>query len=34
MWRNTVNIEVFRAIADRETFRKGIVEIIWDDAFW
>ncbi|CAM1502670.1 Fc.00g074460.m01.CDS01 [Cosmosporella sp. VM-42] len=30
---NPRNIEVFRAIADHETWRKGIVEIIWDDAW-
>ncbi|KAF7542848.1 hypothetical protein G7Z17_g11221 [Cylindrodendrum hubeiense] len=30
---NPHNIEVFRAIADHETYSKGIVEIIWDDAW-
>jgi hypothetical protein len=29
---NPLNIEVFRAIADDDTFSHGIVEIIWDDA--
>lgn len=29
---NPRNLEVFRAIADHETFRKQIVEIIYDDA--
>lgn len=29
---NARNIEVFRAIANHETFRTGIFEIIWDDA--
>lgn len=29
---NSLNIEVFRSIADHEIFRHGIVEIIWDDA--
>lgn len=29
---NPRDVEVFRAIADHETFRKGIIEIIWDDA--
>ncbi|ETS77094.1 hypothetical protein PFICI_10968 [Pestalotiopsis fici W106-1] len=29
---NPLNIEVFRSIADHDTFRRGIVEIIWDDA--
>lgn len=29
---NPLNIQVFRSIADDETFRHGIVEIIWDDA--
>ena len=29
---NPLNIAVFRAIADSETFRHGIKEIIWDDA--
>lgn len=29
---NPRNVDVFRAIADHEVFRKGIVEIIWDDA--
>lgn len=29
---NYLNIEVFRAIADHETFRKQIVEIIWDET--
>jgi hypothetical protein len=26
------NVEVFRAIAEHETLRKGVTEIIWDDA--
>ena len=29
---NSRNIEVARAIADNERFRKGVQEIIWDDA--
>jgi hypothetical protein len=29
---NPRNIDVFRAVAQNETFRKQIVEIIWDDA--
>lgn len=29
---NLRNIEVFRAVADHETFRWGVKEIIWDDA--
>jgi hypothetical protein len=29
---NSRNLEVFYAIAGHETFRKGIVEIVWDDA--
>ena len=29
---NPRNVEVFRAIAGHEIFRKEIVEIIWDDA--
>ncbi|PGH04879.1 hypothetical protein AJ79_06964 [Helicocarpus griseus UAMH5409] len=29
---NPRNIDVFRAIANHETFRKAIIEIIWDDA--
>ncbi|PWY81739.1 hypothetical protein BO94DRAFT_425393, partial [Aspergillus sclerotioniger CBS 115572] len=29
---NPLNISVFRAIADDERFRQGVVEIIWDDA--
>lgn len=29
---NPLNIEVFRAIADHETFRRDIFEIIWDDT--
>ncbi|KAI4595024.1 hypothetical protein KJ359_007276 [Pestalotiopsis sp. 9143b] len=29
---NTLNIEVFRSIADHETFRHHVVEIIWDDS--
>ncbi|KAM0174026.1 hypothetical protein ACHAPF_006368 [Botrytis cinerea] len=29
---NPQNIEVARAIADNEKFRKGVQEIIWDDA--
>ncbi|KAF3482652.1 uncharacterized protein GIQ15_01976 [Arthroderma uncinatum] len=29
---NRRNIEVFRAIANHETFRQRVVEIIWDDA--
>ncbi|KAF5874874.1 uncharacterized protein Bfra_003323 [Botrytis fragariae] len=29
---NPRNIEVARAIADNENFRKGVQEIIWDDA--
>ncbi|CAM1509827.1 Fc.00g001620.m01.CDS01 [Cosmosporella sp. VM-42] len=29
---NPRNVQVLRAIADHETFRKGITEIIWDDA--
>ena len=31
---NPRNIEVARAIADHETFRHGILEIIWDDALF
>lgn len=29
---NPLNIHVFRSIAEHETFRHGIIEIIWDDA--
>ncbi|KAK6222376.1 hypothetical protein LQW54_001076 [Pestalotiopsis sp. IQ-011] len=29
---NPLHIQVFRSIADHETFHHGIVEIIWDDA--
>lgn len=29
---NPMNLRVFRAIADDHTFRKGVTEIIWDDA--
>ena len=29
---NPLNIQVFRAIADHETIRKRVTEIIWDDA--
>ncbi|KAL6399660.1 F-box domain, cyclin-like [Ilyonectria robusta] len=29
---NSRNVEVFRAIADHETFRMGVTEVIWDDA--
>jgi hypothetical protein len=29
---NPLNIEVFRAIADHDSFRRGVVEIIWDDT--
>jgi hypothetical protein len=29
---NLHNIEVFRAIADHETLRKGVTEVVWDDA--
>jgi hypothetical protein len=29
---NPLNITVFRAIADSETFRHGVRELIWDDA--
>ena len=29
---NVRNVEVFRAIADHEIFRKGVTEVIWDDA--
>lgn len=29
---NPLNIEVFRAIADHEGFRKNVTEIVWDDA--
>ena len=29
---NSHNVNVFRAIADHDTFRKGVVELIWDDA--
>lgn len=29
---NPLNISVFRAIADHETLRRGVREIIWDDA--
>ncbi len=29
---NLRDVEVFRAVADDDTFRHGIVEIIWDDA--
>ncbi|KAL2854576.1 hypothetical protein BJX68DRAFT_264474 [Aspergillus pseudodeflectus] len=29
---NPLNITVFRAIADSETFRHGVRDIIWDDA--
>ncbi|ETS85608.1 hypothetical protein PFICI_03633 [Pestalotiopsis fici W106-1] len=29
---NPRNVEVFRAVADHEVFRRRIVEIIWDDA--
>ncbi|KAK7408877.1 hypothetical protein QQX98_008938 [Neonectria punicea] len=29
---NPLNVEVFRAIADHETYRKTVVELIWDDA--
>ncbi|KAF4459696.1 Succinate--hydroxymethylglutarate -transferase [Fusarium albosuccineum] len=30
---NPRNIEVLRAVADHETLRKGVVEIIWDDTY-
>ncbi|KAH8690069.1 hypothetical protein BGW36DRAFT_433027 [Talaromyces proteolyticus] len=29
---NIRNIEVLKAIADDETFRRGVVEIVWDDS--
>lgn len=29
---NERNVEVFRAIADHETLRKGVTEVVWDDA--
>ncbi|KAK8022443.1 hypothetical protein PG993_013210 [Apiospora rasikravindrae] len=29
---NSRNVEAFRAIADHEPLRKGVTEIIWDDA--
>ena len=29
---NSLNLQVFRAIADSETFRHNVTEIIWDDA--
>ncbi|KAJ4017898.1 hypothetical protein NW752_001807 [Fusarium irregulare] len=29
---NSLNIQVFRAIADSKTFRHNVTEIIWDDA--
>lgn len=29
---NPLNIEVFRAIADHDTFRHRVKEIVWDDA--
>jgi hypothetical protein len=29
---NVRNVEVFPAIADHEIFRKGVTEVIWDDA--
>jgi hypothetical protein len=29
---NPCDVEVFHAIADHETFRKAVVEIIWDDS--
>lgn len=29
---NPLNIKVFRAIADHDSFRRGVVEIIWDDT--
>ncbi|KAF7539752.1 hypothetical protein G7054_g1889 [Neopestalotiopsis clavispora] len=29
---NARNVEVFRAIADHDVFRRGVTEIIWDDA--
>ncbi|KAH7185188.1 uncharacterized protein B0J16DRAFT_398928 [Fusarium flagelliforme] len=29
---NSLNIQVFRAVADSETFRRSVTEIIWDDA--
>lgn len=29
---NHLNIEVFRAIADHDTSRRGVTEIVWDDA--
>ncbi|KAJ2976247.1 hypothetical protein NQ176_g5059 [Zarea fungicola] len=29
---NSLNIQVFRAIADHEQFRQGVTEIVWDDA--
>ncbi|KAI2619601.1 hypothetical protein GGR54DRAFT_639926 [Hypoxylon sp. NC1633] len=31
---NPLNISVFRAIADHETLRGGVTEIIWDDAWF
>ncbi|TQV92859.1 Cyclin-like F-box [Cordyceps javanica] len=29
---NPLNIQVFRAIADHDDFRKNVTEIVWDDA--
>lgn len=29
---NSLNLQVFHAIADSETFRYNVTEIIWDDA--
>ncbi|KAH7117452.1 hypothetical protein EDB81DRAFT_916269 [Dactylonectria macrodidyma] len=29
---NPVNVDIFRAVADHEVFRKNIVEIVYDDA--
>lgn len=29
---NSLNIQVFRAIADHEQFRRGVSDIVWDDA--
>ncbi|RFN49773.1 hypothetical protein FIE12Z_5921 [Fusarium flagelliforme] len=29
---NSINLQVFRAIADSETFRHNVTEIVWDDA--
>ncbi|GKT57211.1 hypothetical protein ColTof4_11365 [Colletotrichum tofieldiae] len=29
---NPLNVQIFRAIAEHETFRYGVCEILWDDA--